>query len=249
MLIVAGLWSLTKRQRGVAIMLCVPVLTALLASCLQMYPLDGRLTLFLAPGIPIALAAGLETLFPRLTVWQRGAVCLVLLAPTLFWATESCIRGQARAEIRPILRHVGENCQSGDVIYFTWHASFLYRHYRELLGDLPPTVEVYEEGVAGRSLVSLTRRLEGASPVKRVWAIHAMTVEWRARDPGPGIDHDVSLALSRWGAYVNSVVDRGAAVELYRRRDDALPNAEDSASRLAGDEGLPAAATQSAAPE
>lgn len=58
-LTVAGVGRLWRGDRGRLGLLILPVGLAILASCLRLYPFHGRLVLFLAPSLLVAIAAGL----------------------------------------------------------------------------------------------------------------------------------------------------------------------------------------------
>ena len=74
-----------RTDRGLFALLTLPGVFAFLASCLRLYPFHGRLLLFLAPAILLAIAAGLDRVCERLgTGWTyRGLIAMVLLAPAV----------------------------------------------------------------------------------------------------------------------------------------------------------------------
>jgi hypothetical protein len=212
-----GALALFRRQLPVAIILWVPIAAAIVASCAGLFPFRGRMELFIAPCIPIAIAMGFDVTARWISGWQSGVVAIILISPTIWWTAESCAYGRCHCEIRPILKYVEANCRPGDEVYFNWHASFLYAYYRHVFGSVPDRVNVFDEADA-LSMRELREQLAQSREISRVWAVRAMTVEWRARNPGPGSDNEVSKILGAWGNYVMSKDERGAAVDLYERR-------------------------------
>lgn len=216
-----GTYALVRGHRGVVILLGMPALTALVASAMHLYPFGDRLSLFLAPVLPIMVFKGLE-----LASGANGALALVLVAfpllsPTIIRTATSSIRGQERCDIRPIYQHLQANCGNDDLVILSWHASHLFSYYRHILGEIAPNAELWGDANS-ESLLDLEVRLSRASSIRRVWVVHAATVDWRATDPGPGIDHKLSKIVGRWASYRATVSERGAAVELYEMPSRSL---------------------------
>jgi hypothetical protein len=116
---VAGIATLWRRRRGVALFLVAPIAVALLAALAHQYPFRGRLLLFLLPIVLLLVAAGAEWL--RLTIGRRapalgaGVMGALLVPPAL-------ALGAARMPItveahREALAWLQARRQPGDVVW------------------------------------------------------------------------------------------------------------------------------------
>jgi hypothetical protein len=215
-LIGVGVWAVARKDPPLAFMMWLPLCLTLVASALRLYPFSGRLVLFLTPVIPLALGQGLDALRDRLPGLACLAIGVIMLSPTAYYASRSAVDLQRRCEFRPIHKQLIEDCQPGDVVYLSWHASYLYSFYRHVYGGVREGVEIIEHRDDG-AITGLADRLKKAPEIARVWAVHATTVEWRDEAPLLEIDPRVARTLGQWGEYVRTTSERGAAVELYRR--------------------------------
>ena len=114
-----GLASLWRRRRFLALLVTAPLIVTVATAAAHQYPLLGRVTLFVMPGVILATAAGIEWL--RLRVGR--------LQPALGLAVASVIlAAPARAIVTALppydlehhwsfLEHLQRNRQPGDVIY------------------------------------------------------------------------------------------------------------------------------------
>jgi hypothetical protein len=176
-----------------------------------LYPFYGRLVLFLAPGVPLVLARGLEGMRRWMHPWALGLVGLVMLASPVWTACHFAVMPRSRCELRPLLEYVRTNCQRGDLVYLCWHTGFHYQYYEYLSGGV--AAEVIREVPAAQ----LVERLEQPPAVRRVWAVHSAVVDWNAPDPEllSVLNEEISQTLHRRGEYLGARRDRAAAVELF----------------------------------
>ncbi len=138
-LVLAGMVSLVRRNRDVAIPVLAPLLAALLAATLRLYPLEGRLTLWTTPFIAIFLVLGgmwlLESLPERLTS-RVSTVALPLLA---FIPASMMFRAPppiTNEDVRPGLQRLADRAGEGDAVYVFYGAWQAWQYYSDRL-DLP----------------------------------------------------------------------------------------------------------------
>lgn len=137
----AWMWS---RRRNVLLILLGPVLVALIASALHLYPFGakwltgGRSILYLAPVFFLLIAEGAVQLWRNLRGNLRPvgvAVMGLLILPPL---TEDVIMiPYGRAEMRPILEYIQEAEQPGDLLYVHYDAKPAFRFYASSYGFEP----------------------------------------------------------------------------------------------------------------
>jgi len=172
---VVGFGALWLRQRSAALVLLLPILAAVVASALRMYPLGGRHTIFLLPILIIAAAAGWE--FLTLTVRERtgihaqwlmwGAALLFLAAP--FAAITRNLPPFYLEHLRPAAEYVRVHWQAGDSLYVYYGAGQAFRYYA-------PRVGLADSGYllghcARAEPVNYLRELDQFRGRRRVWSL------------------------------------------------------------------------------
>lgn len=112
-------------KKGDVFILLLPVIIALLTSGLRMYPFSGRLLLFTVPVFLIFIAEGISQISGlKLKGLSAIWIILVLLAFNPFFSACSHLKNpRTREEIKPVLSHVREHWQEGDLIYL-FHGSW-----------------------------------------------------------------------------------------------------------------------------
>ena len=169
-------------QRRVALALLVPILAAVAASAVRMYPFGGRHTLYLLPILIVAAAAGWE--FIAATTRERtgirspwfmwGAALLFLAAPIA--AITRNLPPFYLEHLRPAAEYVRENWQTGDSLYVYYGAGQAFRYYAPRVGLADSG---YRLGHCARGEPSkYLRELDEFRGRRRVWSLftHA-TVE------------------------------------------------------------------------
>jgi len=213
----AGCASIFLRNKGKAFALILPIFFALLASGLRKYPFESRPLLFLAPSVLLLIAEGAE--YVRSWRWKGASLmAAILIGPllchVLLKAARDCVSPRTRQEIRPVLQHVRESHQPGDVLYL-YHgarAAFDYYSPRCGLGGVDPI-----RGVWARDDWSRYRSdLEGLVSNRRVWIVFS-----HVRRRPSGNEEELLLSyLDEIGKRVRTFRSPGASVHLYdlRRR-------------------------------
>jgi hypothetical protein len=132
---VVGAGSLIVRSRGRGLMVVLPLGLVFAAAALGQYPLTLRTTLFLAPGVALALAEGVA----RLVEWAPkrtapfvavGLVALIAAGPT--WeAARAVVNPRTHEEIKPVLEYVRDHWRRGDTLYIHYGAQYAFLYYEE----------------------------------------------------------------------------------------------------------------------
>jgi hypothetical protein len=169
----AGVIALGRRRVASAALLLAPLPLVVAAAAARKYPLDGRLTLFLAPLVLLLLAASVDVLGGM----TAGRVPLGTLAGGLLVAVVAVqpVGRTLRAfphpidvtETRPLLETIRAQWRPGDRVAVETSAEPAYRYYAARLGLDPAPV-----------VVALRTRRCGGPPVapelieaERVWFV------------------------------------------------------------------------------
>ena len=155
-------------------LLLTPLLFALLASSLHLYPIVGRFYNFFTPALAILIAAGTEALLKqgreREIPIAAGLIVLLFLQPVLS-ARELAAHPIEAQEVRQVLNYVKHHQQPGDLWYVYWHTQIAYRYYAETYGLKGQDVVLsgFFDGVHRDVFQKDAARLHG----RRVWMIVA----------------------------------------------------------------------------
>lgn len=122
-----------KREKFFILML--PAVFAFLASSIHMYAIQGRIILFLVPSILLVLAEGLEYIRektnPSSALIGTSIIILLFFHP-LMWSTYHATKPDSREEIKPVLQHIKENWQKGDMLYVYYMSINAFEYYSNL---------------------------------------------------------------------------------------------------------------------
>jgi hypothetical protein len=205
-----------RRDRITLCLLLSPLLFALAASSLHLYPIVGRFYCFFAPALAILVAAGAYQLWmaTHSSAMPVGAALLVVL---FLQPVDACLRiarhPMQTHELRPVLKYVQQHAKPGDVWYIYTYAQPAYRYYSEaygLKGDYVVFGSSFRNGIVNRIFQHNWEffqndftKLRG----KRVWLIFSHN--WA----GDGINEQV---------YGLQVADRnGRREDTYQQTDAA----------------------------
>ncbi|GAB2967837.1 hypothetical protein GCM10027048_43290 [Hymenobacter coalescens] len=132
--LVVGLAYFFRKDRLNFAVLLLPLLLALAASALRVYPFHERFTLFLMPALIIVVCLGLEHLQLLLARYKGVFAVLVTLffAPTVVTAgMEVADRRMMHAEYnRDVLLYVNDHFREGDAVYVFWNMKQGYQYYK-----------------------------------------------------------------------------------------------------------------------
>lgn len=207
-----------QRNRLALSLLVSPLLFALLASSLHLYPAWGRFYNFFTPALAILIAAGTEVLI-RAGKEKRtpsGAVLVILLfiQPVLS-AREVVAHPMEAAELRPVLAYAQSHQLPGDVWYIYSATRHAYRYYAEVYRLTGNNVVIGTpfDGVHREVFAQDASRLRG----QRVWVMIA--------NPGRiGAVDDFTLVVQAFdnaGTRVDVYSRYGAVAFLYQMKASA----------------------------
>lgn len=160
LLALVGAASLRRRPARL-VLLVGPLLLALLASALRLYPLGGRLLFFLVPCLWLLAARGISDLSRRLSVrraWLGWVLPIVLLLPALLWAGRLLLEVTPRCQFREAFAYVEQHRTPGDVVWVSH----------------PQVYEVYHGRAPDLSAYSPPDIVEQAARTGRMWMICAV---------------------------------------------------------------------------
>lgn len=212
-----GMIWLWLKDRRVLTLLVLPVAFALVASMLHRFPFSGRLILFVVPLAILLTGAGVQALLDSLKSSHRfvGAIIVLLIAgPTVGRAAFFAVRPPGREEIKPVLAHVREHRQAGDVIYTLNLTQVPFHYYRDGFGVGPDRFGLRDlRWVVGDRVetteANFAAQFEPLRGTPRLWIL--MT-----HFGGPPDESVVIPAvLDRMGGKLDEFSARGARVLLY----------------------------------
>lgn len=174
----AGVLSLFIRNWRVAILLVSPLIITIIVSALHKYPLKGRFILFFAPFIFFFLAESFHGIYRLISKWNPKVASIVsgLIALMVVWLLlpvnfESAISNY-KEDIRPVLQHVAEHSQPGDVIYVFHRASTVVQYYRPFYKFGTENVFYGEASSSKRKTIErFEDDIDGLIGNQRVWFI------------------------------------------------------------------------------
>lgn len=206
LVLLALIGAASLRRRPARLVLIIgPLLLALIASALRLYPVGGRLIFFLVPCLWLLASRALAVLVRRLpnrTAWLGWLLPNVLLLPALLMAGQQALVVTPRCEFREAFAYVESRLQQGDVLWVSH----------------PQVYEVYRNRVPKLSAYSSTQRVERAARSGRLWMVCAVA--------GSRERYTAAETVARVKA-AGTVVDRrrfrGLEVVLYSPQANACP--------------------------
>lgn len=177
-----GMLLFFKRDKKVFMVLAFPLLLALLASGVEMYPFYDRLILFLAPLLALFVALGCEravSLFPSRAAWRYALPALLLAAPLASSANQVIhtddFGGYKKSAYREALLYVNDHFREGDAVYVYWNFMYAYRFYRQVYDLKFDAIVGRDVRAASKNADDYVRKLapdfEAIAKNQRVWII------------------------------------------------------------------------------
>jgi len=209
---ILGIVRFYKNRSWEAWLLVLPALLSLVASGFHKYPFEGRLLLFLVPGIVIFISAGFEFLSGDGSRARRVVsviAVLVLLLPLTGIAGYRLFRPRQPEELRPVMRLLQTQYRSGDAVYLYYAAVNGFNYYCRQMDFQPDNVFL---GVESRSdPTGYLHDLERMTDQPRVWVIFSHIAKWRSVD-----EEKIFLGyLDQLGQRLELYKAPGAAAYLY----------------------------------
>jgi len=207
-----GSISLFSRDRAKFLLLFSPLFLTLIASSLHQYPFSGRLLLFLVPSLVALVVEGVVRIARGLseqTVFVSVLMGILFFVPPLLSNLPS--QPIVWEEIKPVMSHVREHYQQGDIVYVYYGAASAFKYYQSQFGF---TDHDYVVGVFARNDWSNYQKDLERFRGRRVWVVFSHI--WVAN----GVDEEklFSLFLDKMGTRFDSFKAPGAAVYLYDLR-------------------------------
>jgi len=180
-----GFIFLIRKNRTYASVLLVVFIFSLIASALRVYPLGGRLSLFLVPLMIILIGQFINELHSvALEPYKLSMTLAILAGIYLFYSPANVslhnfIRPKYFEHIRPSMATLSKNWMEGDVLFVSYGTVPAFRFYAERygLGDVK-----YKTGEASdyQKPANLARRLQILDGNTRVWVL--MTHVYETKD-------------------------------------------------------------------
>ncbi len=143
-LLTLGMLDRWRKEREQFMLLALPLLLLLVASALHVYPLYGRLVLFVFVPAVVLMARGATVCAGWLPVRLRtAALCGLLLAAGYAGVTQGISRNlepRYIAELRPVMEELRHHVREGDVIWVASETRQVYEYYARRLAWYPPAV-------------------------------------------------------------------------------------------------------------
>ncbi len=214
--LLAGIVFLLRERRDAALLLLAPVPFLLAASALRLYPVHGRLVVFLLPIVVVFVAAGADGV--RRAAERTPALAALLLVLLLFdpLASEAkkLLAPPRFEDPRPLLERLSREARPDDSIYVYYDAQFAWRYYAPRYGLDP------ERAIIGTSAESVwtddvadIERLRGRP---RVWLIFSHA---HLRQTPRSEEDFFRFELDRSGRRLAEQHEPGASLYLYDLRE------------------------------
>lgn len=215
-LILAGWFVLFREQKSLAITLVFTTLFAFTASALRLYPVNGRLSLFLIPLGILLLGKTAEFLQQIFSSNKFASIIIVialsgyLLISPLITSFQNFISPKYYEHIRPTMQTLADSWKDGDALFVTAWAEPAFRFYAPFYGlegiDVVSTeIEDYPDGEKLKSRIS---PLVGE---KRVWVLFSHVYQQTGFN-----ERDYLIAyLDEIGEQRREILKSGTSVYLF----------------------------------
>jgi uncharacterized membrane protein len=215
-LVLAGWFVLFREQQTVALAFAFTTFFAFTASALRMYPVNGRLSLFLIPlGILLlgkTVEFGRQTLSPNKFALIGTTILLsgYLLINPLVTSFQNFISPKYYEHIRPTMQVLADSWKDGDALFVTAWAEPAFRFYAPFYGleDIKYVSSEIEDYPDEEKLKSRISPLVGE---KRVWVLFSHVYE-----QGGFNERDVLVAyLDEIGEKRREILKSGTSVYMF----------------------------------
>jgi hypothetical protein len=175
-LMLAGWLALFREQRTYATAFAFSTLFAFVASALRLYPVSGRLGLFLAPIGIVLLGKAVEALHKRLSfnrLWAAAATIILsgcLIYGPFVTSLQSLIAPKYFEHIRPTMDYLSDSWKAGDKLFVSYWAEPAFRFYAPFYG-LDEVSYISSELADYPDQQKLKSRVEPLIGKERVWVL------------------------------------------------------------------------------
>ena len=172
LLAVYGVTTLWRADRHAALVLMAPLAAVVVAGAAQLYPIDGRLVLFLTPVFILSAASGAAAVAEQVAArWPVAGTALLLLVTTP--VLERIVRLHPVYHIQPadaLLEWLASQRRPGDIVYVWYRAVPNVEWYGPRLGITPDDIRGGCWITEPRRYLKELDRLRGHA---RVWVVFA----------------------------------------------------------------------------
>jgi hypothetical protein len=190
LLVLAVVGAASPRRRPERlVLLMAPIILALCASALRLYPLSGRLLFFLVPCLWLLAARGIDVLMRFLpSRWASlgWILPMALLMPELVSAGQLLVEVTPRCQFREAFAYVEAQRRPGDVVWVSHPQVYEVYHGRapDLSSYSPPRIVAQAAG-AGRlwmvcAVAGSQKRYTASETVARVKAVSPAVLDHRS---------------------------------------------------------------------
>jgi hypothetical protein len=172
LLLAAGITAIRRRGRALGAALWGVVALTLVAGAVRLFPVRGRLVLYLVPLLAIALSAALARPWLR---WFAGVGLVVLLVGPAGDLVDVARHPPALVEGRQAMEFVARHRRAGDLVYVHSTAVPTFDFYAERLG-------LHRDGVVGPTVAPAPCRPTPKPAADRAWLVFAYTLSTRPAD-------------------------------------------------------------------
>ena len=171
-----GWGRLYRRNRAEVYFLLMPVLVAIIASAMQVYPFRERFLIFLVPSIVVLVCAGVEQVAESFGRELRTAalvmpgllLCLAVLGAAMVFA-----RPNKYEDVRPAFEYVAEHMQPGDAVYIHNRLSPQYYFYSKYVKSCRlKNPKIIFGATDAEGLKGLHRDYEALKKYDRIWYLY-----------------------------------------------------------------------------
>jgi hypothetical protein len=232
-----GAWSLWRRDRDVALFVGLPIAAAIAAAIVHLYPLSGRLAVFLIPYLLLAVAAAGEDLqrFAQRFVGVGGLIVPGMIAAVALQAIVRNPPPDRQEDMKRVLSYVRDHRAASDSMYVYYGAGQAFLYYADRYSL--PAARFSVGSCARHDPRTYLNELDRFRREARVWVIFAHSLQ------GGKEIRFLTHYLDRIGRRVDAVppidapLGAGAYAFLYDLSDpQRLSNAAADAYALPSDE-------------
>ncbi len=138
--VVLGSIALLIKHPKNAVLIVGPILLALLASALFLYPFGNRMIIFLLPLLLLLIVAGADYLGQVLIRNWTNEYLAVLLLPFAIAAFLQQSWPRTPEHLRPVMQYVSKHWEQGDALWVYYGAGQAFEYYKELIPISPDTL-------------------------------------------------------------------------------------------------------------
>ena len=217
-LMLMGAFVLWRQRRELLGVLIGPLLVALGLSALELFPIQGRLLLFMIPPSALVMGIGFQALHRHLSPQARPLLLLplcVLFFEQVWYSARSIPRPEpSTQEVRPVIAELKARLQPNDVVYVHWPLAPTLKHYVLTTGEeLPGLVwgtDLMELALRSpqESLSYLEQDVRDLPGESRVWLLMDSAI----------VDQELGVldrAMQRRAKVLETITRPGVTLRLY----------------------------------